>query len=424
MAVIAWAVFVSYFLILPELFKIKMTGAHVILLDCLTILGFILFASSRVGAIGHLPVCLTKYKNNLYCFILFIFITSLFGAVTNGFPNGFIDSFKIATQQAWPLVQMLFFLNLGVFSYRRLEMSENIFIVSISVIAIADTVLNIASLESIHYLRPLAPQSLLFIFCFLLLLERILRGNTLPAKGPLLIFVCLMTFNFMAVALSVTRTALVGLVLGSIIMFLQKFSGSYNKTKYIFFFMLFGFCFFIFFLKMGLGDAFAYRSFNLQDSERIIIWLDAFRIFKENPVIGVGPGYYINNSLIDNFDLVGGLSSENMSNSLIQIGSAHNTFLNTLATTGVIGLIFYIFILVQTRSLLSKSLQKVDWVKSYFWVTFFLSLFEESTFLPSTRYTPILLAPFWYFMGAKVFGNRTLPSASSNDKTDLSHAQC
>lgn len=414
-AALVWVSFCSYLLVIPELFNTHLSGIHVKLLDMLSI-AFLLFFWAKLSRLNTLPPpAIASYRRLLYFFVLFIAMSSLYGFAVNGFPGGFIAAGKIVFQQIWPLIQVLLFFNLGLVLSHRLRFGENLFSYIVSFIALADILINIGKLDIVHFSRPLAPQSMLFVFCYLLILERWLVVHLDDRKSNTLYLFCMLIVNFIAIMLSVTRTALGAVVIGTVLMLMQKLWSNKIKLKYIFSALVIAIILFGIALKLGLIEAFIYRSFNLEDSERIMIWLDAWRMFMEKPLMGVGVGYYINNSLIDNIDLIGGISVENIDMDMIQIASAHNTYLNCLATTGIIGFFFYLTILKKTMSLIYTQLREVDWIKTFFYITFFLSLFQESNFFPSNRYTPLFLTPFWFFLGAKLVRSHTNKVAHSED---------
>lgn len=402
LSVFVWVMFCSYLFVIAELFKVPLAGVHLKLLDVVSVpvLFILLIIPSRSNI--FLPPAVAGFRRLLYLFVMFMVFSSLYGFAINGYPGGISGAFKEVLKQIWPVIQVLLFFNLGLIFSRHLRFGENLFSGIVTTIALADILINMGKLDTIHFLRPLAAQSMLFIFCYLILLERLIgdRFDTRKMITPWLF--CMLVVNFIAIMLSVTRTSLGAVVIGSAVMLIQKFWSTKIKLQYmlgavIIVMMLVGIS-----LKLGLADAFIYRTFNLEDSERIMIWLDAWRMFLEQPLMGVGTGYYINNSMIDNFDLVGGVSTENIDRDIIQIASAHNTYLNSLATTGITGFLIYLTVLGKTMSVIKKRLQGVDWVKTFFYITFFLSLFEESTFFPSNRYMPLFLITFWFFLGARL----------------------
>lgn len=402
MSVFVWAMFCSYLLVIPELFDVNMSGVHLNLLDVVSIF-VLLFLLTRPSLSPRVfPSAVVRYRRFLYIFVLYMVLSSLYGFVINDFPGGIIGAIKVVSRQVWPVIQVLLFFNLGLIFSRYRIYGENLFIGIISTVALADIVINIGRLDLIHFIRPLAPQSMVFIFCYLLILELLIAGRIDNRKVNTLLLFCMLVLNFIAIMMSVTRTAFGALVIGTVLMLMQKFFSKKIKFEYMFGTAIIVFILAGVFVKLGFVDAFIYRTFNIEDSERIMIWFDAWRMFTEKPLMGVGTGYYINNSMVDNFDLVGGVSAENISRDAILVASAHNTYLYTLATSGIIGFIIYLTVLGKTMSLINKQLRGVDWVKTFFYITFFLSLFEESTFLPSNRYMSLFLIPFWYFLGARL----------------------
>lgn len=402
MRIFVWILFCSYLLVLPELFEINLTGIHVKLLDAVSfsVLFFLLTKPSRQTILMSSAVA--SYRRILYLFVLFMVISSLYGFAISGFSGGIAGAIKVVFQQVWPIIQVLLFFNLGLIFAQHLRFGENLFAGVVTCIALVDVVVNIGQLDIIQFLRPLAPQSMLFIFSYLLILGRLIGDRIEKQNNNSLLLFCMLVLNFIAIMLSVTRTALGAAVIGTALMLVQKFWSKKVRLKYIFSIIFFILVLVGISIQLGLAEAFIYRSFNLEDSERIMIWLDAWRMFTDKPLMGVGAGYYLNNSMIDNFDLLGGASVKNIDRDIIQIASAHNTFLNTLATTGIIGLLIYLTVLGKTLILIKNQLREVDWIKTFFYITFFLALFEESTFFPSNRYTPLLLIPFWFFLGSRL----------------------
>lgn len=394
--------FCSYLLVLPELFDFHLTGIHVKLLDAVSfsVLFFVLTKPSRSTILMSASVA--AYRRVLYLLVLFMVISSLYGFAVNGFSGGIVACIKVAFQQVWPITQVLLFFNLGLLFTRHMRFGENLFSGIVTFVALVDIVVNVSQLEIIQFLRPLAPQGMLFIFCYLLIFERFIADRIDKTDNNSLFLFCMLVVNFIAIMMTVTRTALGAIVLGTALMLIQKFSSTKLKLKYIFGALIIVLILAGIFLKLGLLEAFTSRTFNLEDSERIMIWLDAWRMFVDNPLMGVGTGYYINNSLITNIDLFGGLSERTSDIAEATVASAHNTFLYTLATTGIIGFLIYLTVLWKTMRIITRQLQGVDWVKTFFYITFFLSLFEESTLFPSNRYTPLFLIPFWFFLGARL----------------------
>lgn len=402
LSVFVWVIFCSYLFVIAELFNIPLGGVHLKLLDVVSVLVLLVLLIIPSRSNIFLQPAVTGYRRLLYMFVVFLVISSLYGFVANEFPGGILMAVKVILQQVWPIIQVLLFFNLGLIFSRHLRFGENLFSGIVTFIALADILLNMGKLDMIQFLRPLVAQSMLFIFCYLMIFERLIgdRFDTRNIITPWLISI--LVLNFIAIMLSVTRTALGAVILGTTLMLIQKFWSKKIKLKYmlgavIIVMMLVGIS-----LKLGLADAFIYRTFNLEDSERIMIWLDAWRMFMDNPLMGVGTGYYINNSLITNIDLFGGLSERTSDIAAATVASAHNTFLYTLATTGITGFLIYLTVLWKTMRIITRQLQGVDWVKTFFFITFFLSLFEESTLFPSNRYTPLLLIVFWFFLGARL----------------------
>lgn len=402
MAVFVWVMFCSFFIVLAELYNIPLGGLHVKLLDVVTVLLLIIYLIRPPRASYSLPSQISAFRRLLYVFVMFLLISALYGFVVNGYPGGIVGSIKVVFQQIWPVLQVLLFFNLGLIFSRHLRFGENLFSGVVTTIALVDILVNIEKLNTIHFYRPLAPQSMMFIFCYLLIFERLIGGRYDYRKVNALCLFCMLVLNFIAIMLTVTRTALGAVVIGTALMLIQKYSAKKIKIKYIVSAIVMILILVVITLKLGLADAFIYRSFNLEDSERIMIWLDAWRMFVDHPLMGVGVGYYINNSMIDSIDLLGGISLENVDKNIIQIASAHNTYLNYLATTGIIGFLFYLTVLVKAMGLIKKQLMEVDWIKTFFYITFFLSLFQESNLFPTNRYTPLFLMPFWFFFGAKL----------------------
>lgn len=402
LSVFVWVIFCSYLFVIAELFKVPLGGVHLKLLDVVSVsaLFVLLIIPSRSNI--FLPPAVAGFRRLLYIFVMFMAFSSLYGSAINGYPGGISGAFKVVFQQIWPVIQVLLFFNLGLIFSRHLRFGENLFSGIVTFIALADILLNMGKLDTIHFLRPLAPQSMMFIFSYLLIFERLIGGRFDNRKINALYLFCMLVLNFIAIMMSVTRTALGAVVIGTALMLIQKFWAKKIKFKYIFGAVVIILMLILISLKLGLADAFIYRTFNLEDSERIMIWLDAWRMFLEQPLMGVGTGYYINNSMIDSIDLLGGVSVENIDRDIIQIASAHNTYLNYLATTGIIGFLLYLIVIGKTMSLIKRQLREVDWVKTFFYITFFLSLFQESNFFPSNRYTPLFLIPFWFFLGAKL----------------------
>lgn len=89
------------------------------------------------------------------------------------------------------------------------------------------------------------------------------------------------------------------------------------------------------------------RDFKASNKQRIDIWGVAIKAFKEHPVVGVGPGEfetYFRNNKPEGFGV-------NVA------ANAHNDILQVAATTGVVGLFFYLaFFYAAFRSVSGPSL--------------------------------------------------------------------
>lgn len=77
----------------------------------------------------------------------------------------------------------------------------------------------------------------------------------------------------------------------------------------------------------------AFRS----NSERVLIWKMNWEMFRDNPVLGVGYGE--NESLISDYYRKAGIENG-------MVGHAHNTFLQVLAGTGIVGFLLFGFFIV------------------------------------------------------------------------------
>jgi len=130
--------------------------------------------------------------------------------------------------------------------------------------------------------------------------------------------------------------------------------------------------------------AFAYEFFGdklaVGDESRMELWQMAVNTFKENPILGVGPGQFVNHT-------------HELGTNNSKLG-AHNTYLQILAEGGVLGSlpIFGLMIVALRRSYLLAR-QSLDPVQVAIWVGLLASIIHNT--MDSLFWTQHFQTLFW-----------------------------
>ncbi|MFH1353138.1 MAG: O-antigen ligase family protein [bacterium] len=145
-------------------------------------------------------------------------------------------------------------------------------------------------------------------------------------------------------------------------------------------------------------------------SYRLETWKSALKMFKEHPLLGVGPDmfeYFF--PQYETLKFARATGAREVSN------SAHNTLLQTASTTGIFGLIAYISLwFVSFKSGISQVLAE-EGEKKFFAAALVSSLAALFVFLQFHFFLPETLLYFWLLEGALVFCRK-----QDNKSVDLS----
>lgn len=140
------------------------------------------------------------------------------------------------------------------------------------------------------------------------------------------------------------------------------------------------------------GGTFINRGFYL--------WPRAIYLFLQSPILGIGFGGY--NDLPYNLDGIAGLLMYNAPSIYIfSDAHAHNTFLNVLSETGIVGLIILVMLLLSINSFIKSINNKFLFHILYLglWSAIFSSVTEHRLFTPSQ------MIPYFIILGLVYVSN-------------------
>ena len=228
--------------------------------------------------------------------------------------------------------------------------------------------------------------SVYMAFSSILLLHRVFsKEYTLKEKIVLFLFFLTVTGNLF---LSIGRTGQVALVAGIIVMSIIHFRLSL-KSFFISFFLIFT----IFTSAYNISDSFEKRvslaysdiekisnmNFNSSWGIRVAYWITSYNIFKQNPIIGVGIGDYMDKTKEE-------LEREKYSHLHQNVKTfmpkyhPHNQYLLILLQLGIIGILLFLYIIYKifTLSIEDKEIKELSIL---FGTIFFVSCIPESLLL-------------------------------------------
>ncbi|RJQ38910.1 O-antigen ligase domain-containing protein [Candidatus Microgenomates bacterium] len=233
-----------------------------------------------------------------------------------------------------------------------------------------------------------------FVLSFLLLLEFNLKYLFEKRKKLQILFLTLLVINLSAIFLTYSRSALFALVAGTFtFLFLKK------KKKFIF--VLISIIIIAFII---LSKNFNIENLNLlrtaSSKARIDSSLNAIKIIKENPILGVGFNAYRYAQI--KYGFRGG---EQAFKSHADAGT-DNSFLFILATTGVIGFISYLYLGKKISEALYKTADKNKDMKAITIVAFssLAAVTIASLFINALFYI-FIMEWIWILLGISIKEN-------------------
>ena len=143
--------------------------------------------------------------------------------------------------------------------------------------------------------------------------------------------------------------------------------------------------FFISFINKGICEIKTFEKGTFK--ARILIWEDAIRIIKENPVFGIGPG---------NFEIVYPFYSKNKENSIMpkneSIRDVHNDIIESGVESGIFGMLAFLFLILYPLYIFFKN-KKFDAISVSIITSLFALYINSLASFPFKKYSTLFL--FW-----------------------------
>ena len=165
-----------------------------------------------------------------------------------------------------------------------------------------------------------------------------IMGATLKEEEKIRVFLCSLFWCSFGVLFALLLTKLISFgafVLGFVISFVFILAKKMPIKRFSRFFVAFSILF-------GLIIGYIIIKDSDADSGRLKIWRDAFNMFLEKPLFGIGTGAYFKESstIFERFDPSLGITIKSA------VDCAHNVYLNILVNSGIFALLSYIWLMI------------------------------------------------------------------------------
>ncbi len=302
--------------------------------------------------INH-PVSYAIYLN-----IFWIFLTTISSSMI-------LVSFKFLLARLWFVVAFYFLATLIFKKYKNIKLYIWLFIISMLIVITYTVTRHIIKgfddIQAAHFvMRPFFSDHTSYGAILAMIIPALIGLNfraNYPLNIKLLIFPLLVAFG-VAIVFSYTRAAWVSLLgaFGVWIVFLLKikFRTLLIVGSIVLFVVISNFTDMMLKMQKNQQDSSSNLSEHVEsisnvasdasNLERLNRWQSAFRMFKERPVLGWGPGTYM-------FQYASFQLSKDktvISTNAGDLGNAHSEYIGPLAEQGVLGMLTFLLILITT----------------------------------------------------------------------------